>query len=204
MVDLRCGDCLELMKDISDKSIDMILCDYKNGLSMRKIAIKYHTNHHKISRILTDNGVPIRQPKNTRGLRKYETLEKSRYGNMKNHLRFNVSIDWLCQFDFDMLKMLNEAITNRDNRWDITDEQYVQYIEHFYYDEQFRTVYKRYKTNPCKYLKPSIDHIVPKSKGGTNDLSNLQFLSWFENRCKNDMTQQEWEDIKRNINTYLI
>lgn len=27
MVDLRCGDCLEIMKDIPDKSIDMILCD---------------------------------------------------------------------------------------------------------------------------------------------------------------------------------
>ena len=27
MIDLRCGDCLELMKDIPDKSIDMILCD---------------------------------------------------------------------------------------------------------------------------------------------------------------------------------
>ena len=27
MIDLRQGDCLELMKDIPDKSIDMILCD---------------------------------------------------------------------------------------------------------------------------------------------------------------------------------
>ena len=27
MIDLRQGDCLELMKDIPDKSIDLILCD---------------------------------------------------------------------------------------------------------------------------------------------------------------------------------
>lgn len=27
MIDLRCGDCLELMKDIPDRSIDMVLCD---------------------------------------------------------------------------------------------------------------------------------------------------------------------------------
>lgn len=27
MIDLKCGDCLELMKDIPDASIDMILCD---------------------------------------------------------------------------------------------------------------------------------------------------------------------------------
>lgn len=27
MIDLKYGDCLELMKDIPNKSIDMILCD---------------------------------------------------------------------------------------------------------------------------------------------------------------------------------
>lgn len=27
MIDLKCGDCLEVMKEIPDKSIDMILCD---------------------------------------------------------------------------------------------------------------------------------------------------------------------------------
>ena len=27
MIDLRCGDCLDLMKDIPDKSIDLIITD---------------------------------------------------------------------------------------------------------------------------------------------------------------------------------
>lgn len=54
------------------------------------------------------------------------------------------------------------------------------------------------------YKRPSLDHIVPKAKGGTNDLENLQFLSWFENRCKNDMTQLEWDEIKKNINKYFV
>ena len=27
MIDLRKGDCLEIMKDIPDKSIDAIICD---------------------------------------------------------------------------------------------------------------------------------------------------------------------------------
>jgi 5-methylcytosine-specific restriction endonuclease McrA len=55
-----------------------------------------------------------------------------------------------------------------------------------------------------KYKKSSIDHIKPKAKGGTNDLSNLQFLSWFENRCKNDMTQDEWNILKSNIGEYFV
>ena len=32
---------------------------------------------------------------------------------------------------------------------------------------------------------------------------NLQVLTWFENRCKNDMTQAEWSAIKLNINRYF-
>lgn len=36
MIDLRQGDCLELMKDITDKSIDMILCDLPYGKTQNK------------------------------------------------------------------------------------------------------------------------------------------------------------------------
>lgn len=36
MIDLRCGDCLEIMKDILDKSIDMILCDLPYGTTRNK------------------------------------------------------------------------------------------------------------------------------------------------------------------------
>ena len=48
-------------------------------------------------------------------------------------------------------------------------------------------------------MKPSVDHIKPSSIGGTYDLDNLQFLTWFENRAKNDMSMDEWIDIKNNI-----
>lgn len=36
MIDLRQGDCLELMKNIPDKSIDMILCDLPFGIELDK------------------------------------------------------------------------------------------------------------------------------------------------------------------------
>ena len=68
------ADCLDAMKHIESKSIDMILCDYASGLSLRSVATKNNTNHHRVKRILMANGISIRQPKNTRALRKYETL----------------------------------------------------------------------------------------------------------------------------------
>ena len=36
MIDLRQGDCLELMKDIPDSSIDLILCDLPYTTKSRK------------------------------------------------------------------------------------------------------------------------------------------------------------------------
>ena len=36
MIDLKCGNCLELMKDIPDKSVNMILCDLPYGVTQNK------------------------------------------------------------------------------------------------------------------------------------------------------------------------
>jgi len=32
----------------------------------------------------------------------------------------------------------------------------------------------------------------------------LQFLTWFENRAKCDMSQEDWNKVKLNIKDYLI
>jgi predicted methyltransferase len=36
MIDIKQGDCLELMKEIPDKSIDMVLCDLPYGTTPLK------------------------------------------------------------------------------------------------------------------------------------------------------------------------
>ena len=57
-VDLRCGDCLEIMKDIPDKSIDMILCDLPYGTTACKwdIIIPFEELWAQYNRIIKDNG----------------------------------------------------------------------------------------------------------------------------------------------------
>lgn len=58
MIDLRCGDCLELMKDIPDSSIDLIVTD-------PPYLIKYKTNYRKdknhkfCSEILNDDNFDL-------------------------------------------------------------------------------------------------------------------------------------------------
>ena len=127
------------------------------------------------------------------------------YKNMAAHLRFDIEWEWLARFnDIEKLKCLNDCITNRRGRFTVDAGWYKEYIEKFYKDKQFNKIFSSWVGSGEKYLKPSIDHIRPVSRGGTNEISNIQFLTWFENRCKNDMTQKEWDILKNNIDQYLI
>ena len=61
MIDLKCGDCLEIMKDIPDKSIDMILCDLPYGTTRNKwdSIIDLTELWYCYERIIKDNGVIV-------------------------------------------------------------------------------------------------------------------------------------------------
>ena len=58
MIDLKCGDCLELMKDIPDASIDMILCDLPYGTTKNKwdSVIPLEELWMQYKRIIKDDG----------------------------------------------------------------------------------------------------------------------------------------------------
>jgi len=60
-IELRKGDCLELMKDIEDKSVDMILCDLPYGTTQNKwdsiIDLNKLWNHY--GRIIKNKGVIV-------------------------------------------------------------------------------------------------------------------------------------------------
>ena len=61
MIDLRCGDCLEVMKEIPDESIDMILCDLPYGTTACKwdIVIPFEPLWEQYNRIIKDNGAIV-------------------------------------------------------------------------------------------------------------------------------------------------
>lgn len=89
-------------------------------------------------------------------------------------------------------------------------EEYKEAILYFWHNEQFNKLYDFWQQNLSKsqtfydLYKPSLNHIIPKSKGGSNHYSNLQFLTLFENLCKRDMTPQEWQNFKENTKTSSI
>lgn len=61
MIDLQKGDCLELMKDIPDGSVDMILCDLPYGTTANKwdIVIPFDKLWDQYRRIIKNNGAIV-------------------------------------------------------------------------------------------------------------------------------------------------
>ena len=58
-IDLRCGDCLELMKGIPDGCIDLILCDLPYGQTSRNkwdVVIPFESLWEQYKRIVKKNG----------------------------------------------------------------------------------------------------------------------------------------------------
>lgn len=209
------------MNELEQKIIDT----YKPSITtLRQVADICGTDHHRVKRVLIKNDIPvlkgIKKPVSDEHKAKISKATKGRtswikgkkatkemlYKNMASHLRFDIDYQWLMQFDdIEKLKTLNRCITNRSGRFAVDTEWYKLYILKFWSCPKFNEIYKRWVNSNYEFLKqPSLDHIHPVCKGGDLDLNNLQFLSWFENRCKNHMAQDEWDLVKSKIHEYLI
>ncbi len=230
-IQLYQGDCLELMKQIPDKSIDMVLCDYDEKIkilyceekyTMRRIAEEIGKDHHFVKRRLKKMNIETTREGRSRKPITNETREKiseakkrcigfwkgkkmpkkSLYKNMKTHCKRDIELDFFEKFeDIERLKILNNILTRDRVSIHFDDKKYKDFIEKFYYDKRFIEQCKIYEETKNKYDKPSLDHIKPLSRGGSWELDNLQIVSWFENRAKCDLLEEEFSEM---VKKYLL
>ena len=113
--------------------------------------------------------------------------------------------------DFEKFLLLHKAIVQTHEKnvkyYNSNINEYKKIIEYFWEDKQFNSIYDFWKKQSISYptfydwAKPSLDHIIPKSRGGQDCLENYQFLTVFENLAKRDMTMEEWTKFKLETNT---
>lgn len=113
--------------------------------------------------------------------------------------------------DFEKFLLIHKALIrtsgNDGQYYKNNNDEYKIIIDYFYNDPQFNAIYNFWLSHKLEnetfydWAKPSLDHIIPSSKGGTNTLDNFQFLTTFENLAKRDMTMTEWENFKQKTNT---
>jgi len=205
------------IKEVDEEKVKLLYQVEK--YTLRRIAKELNIDHHRVARILEKHGIEITQEgrnrapfseehrkkisestKGRQGVWKGKKMpKKTLYKNMLAHIQWEVDLDFLMQFDdIEKLKILNKMLTRDRVSSHFTTEKYKEFILKFYYDKQFCLVYEDYlKENKNKYAMPSLDHIIPLSKGGTWELDNLQILSWVVNRAKFDYMPEEWEYIQK-------
>lgn len=125
--------------------------------------------------------------------------------------RKDIEESFLLEFeDFEKFLFIHKALTHITDNYYGTKcdtEEYKFAARKLYIDEQFNAVYKFWQENQNRgktfydLAKPSIDHIIPLSRGGTSKIENLQILTVFENLAKRDMTMEEWNEFKKMTST---
>lgn len=198
-------------------------------MTLRMIAEDMGTNHHRIKRILVKNGVEITQKdrirkpftdehkakisKSTKGRKVWSEGKKMSkehvFKNMIAHIKYDVDLEFYQQFeDIEKIKCLNKMLKRCRVSKRFDTKKYKSFITKFYNDEQFNAVYRKWiDSNGDRWASPSLDYIQPICKGGSYELNNLQVLTWFENRTKCDMTNDEWQEFKlktKTTSTYFV
>lgn len=130
----------------------------------------------------------------------------SRWQQVRIKMKLGAKFDLSRYTDIDRFLFLSRLISKHRNKMASTQDgkrdAQMAFIERFYFDPVFNLLYERWLAEgKCRWHRPSIEHIFPVSKGGTFDLDNLCFLTWFENRAKADMTLEEWNQFKTKTKT---
>lgn len=191
----------------------------EDDMTLREVGRAVGLSHHAVRRSLQRSGIEVVRKKRPRAFtaehrRKISESckgrtawslglkmdERSRRKNMQAKLGDGVEVDKYP--DFERLKLLTKLTSKHRTHLGSSGGVRSAFLDRFYFDAAFNAIYERWiASSKCRWWMPSLDHIVPLSKGGGFGLDNLRFVTWFENRAKADMSLVEWHDFRRRTRT---
>lgn len=184
MIDLRQGDCLELMKDLPDGSIDMVLTDPPYGTTACKwdVVIPFESMWEQIWRIIKPNGAVV-----LFGSEPFSTLLRT--SNLKN---YKYELYWKKSKPTNHMNAKHQPM------------RYIETISVFYKKKPTFNLNKKQtpiittSTNKNTVFGASIDNY----KRAVEYDSKFDFLEFSGDRNKLHPTQKPVDLLEYLINTY--
>jgi hypothetical protein len=205
----------KLPKIVSNEAIVKHYVDF--NISVRATGEYFGIDHHRTRRILLDAGVDItrRRPKRPISEETRLKMSEARRGKSswcagKKHteeFKRKVMKSKLNGLDIDRyqnyerLRFLTRYLAKWKSIFD-SNEKRQAFLDKFHNDPQFVKIYEGWhKNEKNRWWYPSLDHKVSRSQGGDWSLDNLQFITWFENRAKAEMSDAEWAEFQKTTGT---
>lgn len=187
MINLYHGDCLDVMKTITDKSVDCILCDLPYGTTKCKwdIVIPFNKLWEHYDRIIKDNGAIIlfgKQPftssliESNRKLFRYELIwEKTRAGNSMQVCKQPSAIHE------NILVFYKKQPTYNDIKFKV-DEKYIDQRksirDSFYNSEHYSGVMKRKADDGWRHPRSILPFNSVWEKGMHPTQKPVELMNW--------------------------
>lgn len=193
-------------------NIDKLVYEYDTlQLDFHVVRQMNHIDHYALKECLLSRGVHIRGNQEAAYRRWKIMYEKAERGEIsldfktdenkfQNYLKRGkfgeyFDMNFFDQFEnYEIFHCIVRMINNGNGRdGDITDpEIFKALVLKAYYDPFFREQYELWKETGNKWDKPSYDHIIPVSRGGTSTPENMHVMSWYDNQKKSTMLWSEW------------
>ena len=184
--------------NFTEQETELISYYLKHNISLFELSIKFNISEHKTKNILkTFNHINHTSNYKIKIFRKYNI--DNRHYRHHDHLIKNA------------LKLIYKFVENANDKYrgkyqfhiSDKDSYYSELFNFVLLSDDYHKIYNNYHKYKIRVLKPSIDHIVPISKGGDYfDINNLRIVTLMENLAKNDCCPIEWDT--KQIEEYFI
>lgn len=101
------------------------------------------------------------------------------------------------------LKMLRCIEYSRQPQYDATAEELYAIAPDYFGDKKVCWGMGYNCVTDNEHHLPGLDHIIPRSKGGSNKIDNLVFTPRIYNTWKRDILKEEWLDFRKWMDSHL-